>query len=174
MLAGCGSGQNMEDNQLAEGYLKKEQELLAWENRLKLKDQELKIREQRLDSIEIKKDTLGTYNAKLIGNWSVRMRCTETTCAGSAIGDTKTEQWNISYENNKVVVKASSNKVPIRTYKGIFKDNNLKLTALQSGDSETIITITLREVSDKRMEGTREIYQAGICKIIYALEIERS
>ena len=171
IFTGCGSNENK--NLAEEVNIKKEQELLQWENQLKSKDQKLTIREQRLDSLNQKTDTVGRYNAELIGEWSARMLCTETSCAGSAIGDTKTEQWNITYDNNRFIVKASSNKVVTRIYTGFYKENNLKLTANQSGDNETIITINLREVSEKKMEGIREINQVGTCKIIYSLEIEK-
>lgn len=178
-FAGCSRNENGKDNQRQQAIQKKERELLVWENQLKSKEKELTMREQRMDSINkdsinLKPDTAGTYNPKLVGNWSVRMRCTETTCASSAIGDTRTEQWNISYQNNKIIVKASSNNMLTRIYKGIYKENNLKLTARQGGENETTITINLRQVSQKKMEGIREIYQENVCKIIYSLEIERS
>src|SRR5215204_4918000 len=69
----------------------REQNITTKENDLEKKEQALKLREEQIDSTA-KKDTARFYNPAMIGTWLVKMTCTETTCTGSAIGDTKTEQ----------------------------------------------------------------------------------
>src|SRR5690349_2398768 len=76
----------------------REQQLLVKETALSLKEAELANRERLMDStlknVPVKDSSL-LYNQNIAGNWAVRMYCTETSCAGSAIGDTKVEQWEI-------------------------------------------------------------------------------
>src|SRR5690606_13756599 len=94
----------------------KEQELKLWEQRLKLKEEELDKRDKD-DSLRA--DTMGFFNPSLPGDWLVKMRCTETSCETSAIGDTRTEKWHIEFENNTVIVKALSNNKITRVYSGL-------------------------------------------------------
>lgn len=148
----------------------KEQILKLWEDQLKSKELELISRQHQLDSLN-RSDTLGVFNEKVVGSWKVTMQCIETTCEGSAIGDTKTEQWNISYQNNKVIVSAVSNQKVIRLYTGLFKDNSLKLAAQSASDETTMdVVLTPHPSMDKLMEGQRIINQSGRCKIVYALK----
>jgi hypothetical protein len=55
------------------------------------------------------------------------MTCTETTCPGSAIGDTKTETWDISYQNNVLLAKANVGDKLTRVYTGTYDGTNLVL-----------------------------------------------
>src|SRR5687768_6602916 len=80
----------------------REQQLLPKERLLQIKEEELNTREKAFDSAVKKeniqdstsvRDILAVRDTSLIGNWSVRMRCIETNCTGSAVGDTKTEHW---------------------------------------------------------------------------------
>jgi len=104
----------------------KEQELIVKEKTLQIKEQELLQREQKMDST-LKADTLRQYNPALTGTWQVKMTCTETTCPGSAIGDVKTEQWNISYQATTVLVKAMTGDKLVRIYTGSFNGNTVEL-----------------------------------------------
>lgn len=175
ILSGCGKSANQENIEKREKQIQlKEQQLKAFEQQLKLKEQNLLSREQQLDSLKIQSDTVGVYNPKLIGNWMVNMQCIETTCEGSAIGDTKTEQWNIAYKNNKVVVSASSNKKVIRVYTGLYKENTLELKAHPSDlETEMSAVLTPHSSTENLMEGRRIINHSGKCKIVYALKAEK-
>jgi hypothetical protein len=101
------------------------------------------------------------------------MTCTETTCAGSAVGDTKTEQWHISFETNAVIVKAMAGENLVRVYTGTFADKTIELK--ESSDSsfarpETKMLVRLRVIDESNMEGQREIVRND-CKVIYALQL---
>src|SRR4051812_11562762 len=85
----------------------KEQQLLLKEKTLEFREEELSRKEKKMDSAALA-DTSFINNPDLPGSWLVRMTCIETTCPGSAVGDTRTEQWLISYENNHVIAKAMS------------------------------------------------------------------
>ena len=173
--AACGESGNEKSLESREKEVEaKEKQLQTFERELQLKENDLIKREQLLDSLS-QSASGGVYNKKLVGNWVVTMECIETTCEGSAIGDTKTEQWNISYQNNKVIAKASANKKLIRTYTGLFKENNLALTAGQTPETDTHMDVTLtpHQATEGLMEGQRVISQGGKCKIVYAIKAEK-
>lgn len=153
----------------------KEQELHDWEQRLRSIENDLAKKERIIDSLNGKTNPHGIYNPALIGNWNVSMECTETNCEGSAIGDTKTEQWNIYYQGNRVIAKAMADKRPIRTYAGEFKENSLTLSAVQTPTPETHMDVVLSPHSTKAnlLEGERVINQGGKCRIVYRLKAEK-
>lgn len=153
----------------------KEQELSLKEKTLQLKEQELIKRELRLDST-LKTDTTNLYNPALVGIWSVKMVCTETTCSGSAIGDTKSEQWNIFYQAGHIIAKAMVGGKLVRVYTGLFTGNTIELSEEQDStlvQPSTKMIVHLRFINETSMEGQREIARGNDCKIVYALELEK-
>ncbi len=151
---------------------RKEQQLLSWEQRLKVREQELDLAMQLLDSTRKHTDSAGAINPAVSGRWIVKMTCTETTCEGSALGDSKTEQWEISYAQNNIVVRAYSGPVLVRTYVGAYKNNILSI-ADEKPNSGARIRAIINLVGDEKMEGNREIAQKD-CKIVYALTLEKT
>lgn len=173
LLQGCGPNEREERLKKRElASAQKEQQLLEWEQKLKLKEQELDHTQQSLDSAKKEIDSADAYNPAIVGKWMVKMICTETTCDGSALGDTKTELWDINYKGNQVVVNAYSGKVLVRVYEGGYSNNVLKITD-EKVNADVSITALLNFVNEKRIEGKREIVQTG-CKIVYALTVERA
>ena len=168
---------------------KKEEQLQQWENNLKQKEQELIVREKTLQLKEdeltrkgayldstIKKDSAVKYDTSLIGSWDVKMVCTEATCTGSAVGDTKTEQWVISSEGSNFIAKALSGGKLLRVYTGIYTGNTLELIAQvepNAGQPAAKMVARLHIVHARRMEGEREITRETDCKIIYTLEMDK-
>lgn len=171
-LQGCGLNErekNLKKRQLE--TTQKEEQLLAWEQRLKMKEQELEHTKQSLDSAKKQIDSATVYNPAIAGKWLVKMSCIETTCEGSALGDTKTEQWDISYKENSLIVKAYSGIVLTRVYVGTYQNNVLKILD-EKPNVGTLISATLNFVNEGRMDGTREILQKE-CKIVYALNARK-
>jgi len=175
ILTACGNKEDSDRLKLREKKVsQKEEELKVFEQQLISKEIELSSRERLLDSLEHMGDTTGIYNSKLIGNWTVTMKCTETSCEGSALGDTKTERWNIAYHNNRVVVKALSKNTITRVYLGVYTETGLALhSRQQEGDVLTTMNILLNQISVDKMEGIREINQGGKCKIIYSVGLSK-
>lgn len=172
-LSGCGiKEQEKKLEERTKSLNEKEQILLRWENELELKEADLAKRERKLDSTSKVYDTIGVYNPEIIGRWKVKMLAIETTCEGSAIGDSKTEQWEIVYQNNKYIANAMYGKNLVRVYSGIFKEGVLLLTSKPSG-TDAFIKVSLRFVKQGRMEGEREISQQGNCKILYSLVLDK-
>lgn len=176
VAGGCGKSDSEKKlEQRTSEVQRKEQQLQSLEKQLRIKEQQLTLQQQRIDSLTIQNDTLGIYNPQLIGEWRVTMQCIETTCEGSAIGDTKTEQWKIAYNENKVVVNATANKKLIRVYEGLYKINSLELATPPVPNAETTMNVVLNPhpTTKNLMEGQRVITQANNCRIVYSLKAER-
>ena len=175
LTASCTSGKKEDDLRRREAALdEKDQQLLLKEKLLQLKEEELLKREQRADSTS-HIDSTHLIDLSLTGNWSVKMACTETTCAGSAVGDTKTETWQLSYESNSIIVKAMANNQLVRVYRGFLTDNTIELVGDNKGTPplEPIkMTVRLRVIDKTHMEGQREITRED-CKVIYTLKLEK-
>ena len=104
------------------------------------------------------------------------MRCTETNCPGSAVGDVKTETWEITYQDRSLIAKAFDNKKLVRIYTGNFKENGAVLNYTAEGqqsDENSNISVTLQKPVDKKVNGRREIIGVNQCKIIYDLELRK-
>jgi hypothetical protein len=161
----------------ADSINQKEQQLLVLKNQLDLKSQALDTKEHVLDSL-LKKtappDTALSQQLFLVGRWNVKMVCTETTCPGSAVGDNKTEIWDLSYQNNMVIAQAFVNNKMVRLYSGTATENELVLTAQQESESNgTNISANLRIINETTLEGERKIIRPDECRIIYSIQMEK-
>ena len=156
----------------------KKQELSFKEKSLQLREKELNEREKSLDSVLNKPfvDTISSRHPGIPGIWLVKMLCTETTCPGSAVGDTKTEQWEINYQDNAVIAKAMSDNKLVRIYTGAFTGDALDLLtqSIDSGKTKPVnMTVHLKKIKENEMEGQREIIRPGDCRIVYDLELKK-
>jgi hypothetical protein len=151
----------------------KEQRLLVKERTLEIKEQELAKREQKLDSLNT--DSTRNFNPAIIGKWAVKMTCTLATCPGSAVGDTKTEIWDISYQANKVIVNALASDKLVRVYFGTMTGNNINLEEnSESGVSGSIrMTVRLQMADNLNMDGQREIARDNECRVVYSLQLAK-
>lgn len=163
--------------QRADSINQKEQQLILLENQIAVKQTDLEQKERTLDSLlkkYITPDSLSAKNPLLVGRWNVRMICKETTCPGSAVGDNKTEVWEIGYQDNAVIAKAMVNNQLVRVYSGTANENQLILTAQQEAASMgTNISVTLLLKNETEMEGERKIIRPEECRIIYALQMQK-
>lgn len=175
LLSGCGMQEREAALKKREAALAlREQELVRKEESLRLREETLLQKQQSQDSAL--QDSSVFANANLEGRWSVKMVCTETSCAGSAIGDTKSELWDFSYQNGRVMATAIENNLVVRTYSGTYKNNLLELTETVERSSEspaTQILVHIKPLSETTMEGQREIIRLGDCRIVYALELTK-
>lgn len=176
--SGCGLRQREEALEKKENEInQKEQRLLLREKELQLKEEELAQRQRVMDSTQnqfLTNDS-AVINPQIIGNWSVTMRCTATTCEGSAIGDTKNETWQIYYQDQNVIIKAFADNKLVRTYTGVHTDRNIQLVAQQDETMpQAKMTVQLNLKTANEMDGTREIVRANNCQIVYALTLRKS
>ncbi|MEO6357755.1 MAG: hypothetical protein ABIU77_02045 [Ferruginibacter sp.] len=174
---GCGSRTREEALQKKEITLnQKEQELLLKEKTLQLKEEELQQKEKTKIDSSLKTDTTNIYNAALIGRWSVKMTCTEASCSGSAVGDTKSEQWDISYQGKTIIAKAMTGDKLIRIYTGNNIGNSIELKEDNQNTPSTTATtmlVRLQMINEKNVEGQREIVREDDCRIVYALQLKK-
>gem|GEM_PF-264712 len=175
MISGCGLRQReMELNKKIKQLNQKEQELTLKEQSLAIKEQQLNDREKSLDSNDRVADTLLSKHKKLPGTWMVEMQCTETTCPGSAVGDIKSEQWNLKFQDNMVLATAMNNNQLLRVYTGEFIGNALRLTVQQDSiENSAKIIVNLQQTKENEMEGEREIIQPSGCHILYSLRLKK-
>jgi hypothetical protein len=163
---------------------KKLAEINEREQKLSLKEQSLELREQQLNEKEKKLDSTTKRNAndsllllhpQLSGIWNVKMQCTETNCPGSAVGDTKNEQWQFKLQDNGVIVSAKSNNELVRVYTGVYRNNVLQLSvhADTTLPKSAKIFVRLQQIQDKEMSGEREIIQPDGCRILYSLQLKK-
>lgn len=153
----------------------KEQELLLKEKTLQLKEDELAAKEQILDSSLHGRFADSTQlNPAYLGTWHVRMDCIETTCQGSAVGDSKIEQWEIDSSDNGVIARALVSNKLVRVYAGRQYGNYLQLNAEEGGPYERKVRMIVRlQVNGEDVEGRREILRTGECRIVYSLALKR-
>lgn len=175
--SGCGMREREEALGKRENEInQKEQRLLLLEKQLQLKHDELQQRQRSMDSTKMQMSLADSadINPAIIGNWTTTMRCTATTCDGSAVGDTKIEQWEMSYQGTTVIVKARADNQLVRTYTGLLNDNSLQLTAQQDeASAQTKMMVRLNMKSATEMDGEREIVRANNCQIVYALTMRK-
>lgn len=166
--------------ELQTALTQKEQELNEKQNLLQLKEQELLQREKKADSARLAdtallQDSTLLHQPAITGLWSVKMTCTEATCAGSAIGDTKNEQWLIAYEGNHVIAKAMAGDKLVRGYSGFINEGAIELKANSDSTSAqpaARMHVTLRVVDSTSMQGEREIVRND-CRVIYSLQLAK-
>lgn len=150
----------------------KEQQLLLKEKTLQLKEEELLKKENRVDSTSAR-DSTHIIDPGLTGAWFVKMTCTETTCAGSAVGDTKSETWLFSYESSTLIVRAMSNNQLIRVYTGSYTGNTIELTEEEAhAAASTKMVVRLTFADKTHLEGQRVITRPD-CRILYSLQLEK-
>ena len=175
--AGCGlKEREIELKNRQEELHLKEQELLVKERSLQLKAEELEQREKAFDSTA--KNTVDSVVQfpQLTGKWNVAMRCTETTCTGSAVGDVKNEQWEITYEGNIVIAKAFADNKLVRVYTGSSNGNVIELVTEPDNPDpalSTRMTVRFQEINQTQIRGQREILRPDKCHIIYSLELNK-
>lgn len=153
----------------------REQQLLLRERTLQLQEEEWEKKKNKLDSIPFV-DTTYVVDSTLVGAWTVKMTCRETTCPGSAVGDTKTEHWDIGYEGNHVVAKAMEGNRLARVYSGKYNGSIMEL--IEHRDTASMVydirmVVKLRLLNPRTMEGQREIIRENDCKIVYALRMDK-
>lgn len=174
---GCDVRDKEEKLQKEEAMLnEKAQQLQRKEQSLAVKEEELNKRQHLLDSAMAINDTTQLVNPAFAGNWNAAMTCTETTCAGSAVGDTKNEQWQFVYGGKILNVRVTANGQLVRVYKGYSNGNALELTedianAVAPSGAQMVVRLQLKD--DMHLEGKREIVRSNNCKIVYALQLEK-
>lgn len=179
-LSGCELNERQSAIEKREQELnQKEQELLLWEKDLQLKEDSLKLIIALRDSASLY-DSTSAVPQEILGTWTTKMVCTQSSCSGSVLGDTKVEQWLISAQKKIVIVQAMNNKMQIsRIYTGSMNEKGLislqtsRIDVNSPDNKMTTINVLLEKKGDNSMEGQREIIQADNCRVVYSLSLKR-
>lgn len=184
LTSGCNLKQREESLEEREKALsEKEKQLVLYENSLYLWEKKLASQQQLLndtmmkDTVNVKdsvqvSDSTYIIDSTIVGEWNVTMTCTQTSCAGFAVGDTKAEKWQFAYSGKELVVKAMVNNEVVRVYNGFNTGNNIELEQSETGaitPAVTNMTVRLRKVNDDVLEGERVIIRENNCKVVFAL-----
>lgn len=177
LLAGCGLHEREQRLTQQEQTLREQQqELILQANQLALKENQLDARARQLDSAKTQSNLLATTFPKLAGRWDVNMICSKATCSGSAVGDTKNEQWLINLQDSSIIAQAFTKNTLTRVYAGTYKDGLLQLNAQAAGsvaDPSVQINVFLRPTGDSlSMDGKRTISRPN-CQIVYNLTMKK-
>lgn len=163
------------------GLEQRERELKAKEEALAKKEQQLDQRQQVIREKEAEMlrndssiNTMAVQNDTLPGVWDIQMTCTESSCPGSAVGDSKKERWDMSYQGQHLVARAFSGDQVVRIYTGIFTGNTIELLQDGTKDNEdgTKMVIRLYFKGPSTLEGHREIIRRD-CRIMYSLKADK-
>lgn len=178
LFTGCDFQQREQEIRLKSEQLnERERIIIQKEQALDIREQQLTGREQRLDSTfrRISYDSLMANHADLLGVWTTKMQCTETSCRGSAVGDTKNELWEFKFQDQFVVVTATANNQIERIYTGTFDGDllNLNVTLDSTDKTSAQIVARLKPNNKGEMQGEREIRQTNGCRILYSLQLKK-
>jgi hypothetical protein len=162
--------------QKTEQLSEKEKQLLRWEKNLKLKEDSINLLLAKRDS-SLTTAGIAVLPLSIVGEWTVKMVCTQTTCSSSAIGDMQTDVWNISSQDSLIVIRSVASRTRAgRIYTGNYYLNNT-IRVSDKTDSATVAGATIRmieinDISSSKMKGNRTVIQPDGCRVIYAIELE--
>ncbi len=154
----------------------KEQELLAKEKELKALESDYKRLLRLSDSLYAQRvDTIPAIPEEYLGRWNGKMVCTESDCPDHAVGDQRSDVWEITTDGKRVQSRVYDKEKLIRVYNGTYGDEGLKLKYVSDSTAkrQTEMTILLNEFKEGRIRGTRKISTDG-CKAVYSVDLNRS
>lgn len=178
MVIACQNSSSQREAELA----KKEKELLEKEKELLQKENET-LQAQQAQEQEVKREAeknreKGYSPSSIVGNWEVAMNCTSSDCSNSAVGDIRTETWQIQFRDNKIKVTVTNSDTQVKEYEGTLNGNTLTLKSTRTaGFSTGKATINVSLQDDNQMTGTREVLKGSgstICKIEYYTKVTRT
>ncbi len=174
-LNGCGLSEREAALNARENALQSQQQNLDSIS-LALQQREDALSQKLLKLDSLSHDSTMLYEPQLIGRWAVRMTCTETSCPGSALGDVKSEIWDISYQENALVAKAIVKNNMVRIYSGKSTRDGIQMSDAppsDSGGNAVVISISLKQKNGNTLEGERVIARENDCRIVYALQLSK-
>lgn len=166
-------------------YAEKEKQLIERESLLTEKEKLFEIKEAEYQSLLQLRDSLRNSKSDTIvhqgwpeflkGQWQSKMVCKESNCSTYAVGDQRTDYWEFSNDDDKMLIKVSNKNQPIREYKGFYENNIVK--ASYTSDSTAIkqikMEIILDDFSSDKIKGMRIVNADNSCVAKYSLELSK-
>lgn len=164
------------------GVEQKQRELQSKEEALDKREQELNLRQKTILATEaelLRKDSsansFAVINDTLPGTWEVQMVCTESSCPGSAVGDTKKEVWVMNYQGNHLVARTKTGDQVTRVYTGIYTGHTIELVEFRAStpnEPATTMVVRLFFKNGTTLEGHREIIRED-CRVMYSVKADK-
>lgn len=161
---------------------KKEDNLAQREQALALREQDFLARETEYQQLLALRDSLAetvekipaepTLPAEIIGKWTGKMICTESSCTEHVVGDQRNDIWEFSPTGLKITNKTGGE----RHFTGNISGTDLKLSSTDSATavSHSKITLTLADLSSARIKGQRELFGKDNCLAKFSVELEKA
>lgn len=166
-------------------YRKKNTELSEREKKLAEREKEFSKKENEYnslirlrDSLHSKKDSTATVvlPQNIIGKWSGKIICSESTCPENMIGDIRTDTWEFSENSSVISAKVTDKTGNIRVYTGTYNGSEMHLT--NKNDSAAVkkpeITIILNDIQDGKIKGSREMTSENNCVSRFSVDLEKA
>jgi hypothetical protein len=177
LAAGCADRRQPALERREAAVAAREARVAEREQELEQKLQSFMEEQQFHDSLKMLPPSAIATDTSVNGSWTVQMRCIETTCAGSAIGDLKTEAWSIVTRGNQAIATARVDDKIVRIYEGTYSVNGWELIAQHSPQhaaTASVIRVRLEAAGKNRLSGTREISRpAEACRVVYQMDLNR-
>ena len=122
-------------------------------------------------------------NEEIAGEWTVRMRVTNSSCAGTNVGDIKEEKWFVNFETGVLNIKIMEKGSAIKEYWGKFSGLNIEAVAdkliseqepfAAEDTSKPINRIKLKVADKDNIMGTRFEISKNACQTTYEVVMKR-
>lgn len=160
----------------------KEQDLLQREDNLSAREKEFDAKEAEYKNLLSLRDSLQNIvpeisvpqelPTELQGKWSGKMICTESSCTDHVIGDQRTDIWEFSVNVVKMTTKTGTE----RLFRAMIEGEDLKLISEDPAHIPTRseIILTLTDLQNGRMKGTRNLTGKDNCIAKFSVELEKA
>lgn len=160
----------------------KEDTLAQREQALFLKEQEFLAKETEYQQLLALRDSVAenavsmpvnnVLPQEIVGKWSGKMICTESTCSDHVVGDQRNDTWEFSSTGLTITNKTGSE----RHFTGNISGTDLKLTSSDSATavSHSKITLGLADLASSRLKGQRELSGKDNCVAKFSVELEKA
>jgi hypothetical protein len=160
----------------------KEDNLAQREQALSLKEQEFLTKEADYQQLLSLRDSLehtaekmpaeAVWPEEIMGKWSGKMICTESSCSEHVVGDTRNDIWEFSPNGLKITNKTGGE----RHFTGNISGTDLTLSSTDSATaaSRSKITLALVDLASSRLKGSRELTGKDNCVAKFSVELEKA
>ncbi len=173
MLVGCQEG----DAQKQTDLHKRDSLLTVKEKEFALKAADYQSLLELRDSLNMLKDSVNVnpLPVSITGNWTGKLVCTHSNCTDYVVGDVRTDEWQLSEEDGKIVAKNVNKTGVVRMYTGEYNGTEILLTSQNTPEAPVNRTFKIEfgTVSADRLAGTREIQVDQSCTSVFSIELVR-
>ncbi len=156
----------------------KEEQLNLREKTLSEKEQLFAAKEQDYEKLKMLRDSLQAvpdstatvrFSKSFLGRYNGKMICTDSNCSENAVGDLRSDVWEILEDGVKITNKNGNEKF----YKGQFNNNELKLINEEAAPALiSEITLNFSDSLTSRIKGNRLLKREN-CISKFSVELEK-